>query len=764
MIGTGRADTLRIIQHNCARSTNAMHSCLNSATNTADLVLLQEPWVNVANRTTISHPSFQCILAGSSDGKRPRVAAFVSKTNPQLNCTLRSDIVDDPDLLALEVHQPGIPTTLIVCIYNERSQEPDSREYTVDRALVNISLPARAIVCGDFNAHHGWWDSAAAQQVRSDQLVTWLRQYECELINVPDVPTRTSRNGRGTSVLDLAFATPLTYSSICDWAVDDEHPTGSDHDLIRFNIRADHYLQNSVDHPISWPYNYKKADWERFARRLQELAADKRDHVQQFLDTNTEDSLEKAACLLRDLIRAATEESVPFRKPSPRAKSWWNDDITDNRREMAHARRTWKATRSEGDWVIFKARRNHYFRSIRQAKTSSWREFLQGAAGKDVFKAYRYTKPRRVERTPILQEGGRQAVQFDDKCQLLRSVIFPPPPVANPRPYPSGGDTLPWPGVTPLEVKEAIFFSSPDKAPGPDGMTFLNIRQAYDAIPWLFNSVYQSLIAAGYHPRCWREGTGAILKKENRPNYSAPKAYRVIVLLNCLGKIAEKIVARRLSYLSEANQLLHPQQMGGRRQRTALDAAMALTHDIQCANRERDVTSVLFLDVKGAFDHVSKPQLLQVLRRMKLPFSLIEWVRNFLSERRLGLAFDGEREPMQAIDTGIPQGSPTSPILFLLYVRHLFDTIIVRHPRARVPSYIDDVALVVQGNSELDNSRTLERVARTAFRWAEENAVAFDDSKTELTHFHTRRTICSDPGAAVTLPNGTVIEPSTVVR
>jgi hypothetical protein len=295
-------------------------------------------------------------------------------------------------------------------------------------------------------------------------------------------------------------------------------------------------------------------------------------------------------------------------------------------------------------------------------------------------------------------------------------------------------------------------------------MTFLNIRQAYNAVPWLFNVVYQSLLAAGYRPCCWREGTGTVLKKENKPNYTAPKAYCFIVLLNCLGKIAEKIVARRLSYLAEANQLLHPQQMGGRRQRTALDAAMALTHDIQCANREREVTSVLFMDVKGAFDHVSKAQLLQVLGPMKLHFPLVQWVRNFLSERSLGLAFDGEREPMQAIDTGIPQGSPISPILFLLYVRHLFDMLIEKHPRVRVPSYIDDIALVVQGISELDNSRRLERVARTAFRWANENAVAFDDSKTELIHFHTRRAISSEPGTSVTLPNGTVIKPGMVVR
>ena len=38
-----------------------------------------------------------------------------------------------------------------------------------------------------------------------------------------------------------------------------------------------------------------------------------------------------------------------------------------------------------------------------------------------------------------------------------------------------------------------------------------------------------------------------------------PKAYRVISLLNYLGKVAEKIIATRLSYLVETTDLLFPE-------------------------------------------------------------------------------------------------------------------------------------------------------------------------------------------------------------
>jgi hypothetical protein len=125
-------------------------------------------------------------------------------------------------------------------------------------------------------------------------------------------------------------------------------------------------------------------------------------------------------------------------------------------------------------------------------------------------------------------------------------------------------------------------------------LSFLIIQHAYQAIPELFHTVYSVLINQGYHPICWRQGTEAILKKEGKPDYSALKAYRMITLLNCLGKVSEKIMTTRLSYWAETTDLLYPEQMGGRKQRSAVDAAMCLTHDIQQAtNNNKSLISFI---------------------------------------------------------------------------------------------------------------------------------------------------------------------------
>ena len=79
-----------------------------------------------------------------------------------------------------------------------------------------------------------------------------------------------------------------------------------------------------------------------------------------------------------------------------------------------------------------------------------------------------------------------------------------------------------------------------------------------------FVILYSKLIQYGYHSICWREATGVILKKPNR-NASLSKSYRIIFLLNCLEKISEKIIARRLAFLANITNIIHFDQMSNRK-------------------------------------------------------------------------------------------------------------------------------------------------------------------------------------------------------
>ena len=201
--------------------------------------------------------------------------------------------------------------------------------------------------------------------------------------------------------------------------------------------------------------------------------------------------------------------------------------------------------------------------------------------------------------------------------------------------------------------------------------------------------------------------------------------------------------------------------MGGRQQRSAQDTVLMLVHDIQCGWKAGEVTSALFLDVKGAFDNVSRIRLLETMQDMGLPSNLVSWVESFMSGRRIGLAFDGDREDMHAVETGIPQGSPCSPILFLIYIRPLFAEFQRHNLQIRSPSFMDDIELVARAKTHAAAIQQLEKASEVAFTWATNNAIAFDEVKTEFIHFSRAQTT---PTASIRLPNNHTVLPSPHLR
>jgi hypothetical protein len=86
------------------------------------------------------------------------------------------------------------------------------------------------------------------------------------------------------------------------------------------------------------------------------------------------------------------------------------------------------------------------------------------------------------------------------------------------------------------------------------------------------------------------------------------------------------------------------------------------------------VVSMLSLDISGAYDNVPHERLLYILRAKGFPEWIIQFVQGFTGQKETSLVFSGYQSPPIAVATGIPQGSPLSPILFLFFVSNLLDS------------------------------------------------------------------------------------------
>ena len=104
-----------------------------------------------------------------------------------------------------------------------------------------------------------------------------------------------------------------------------------------------------------------------------------------------------------------------------------------------------------------------------------------------------------------------------------------------------------------------------------------------------------------------------------------------------------------------------------------------------------------------------------------------------MSQRKLKLVFDNEIMNNSVDIAGVPQGSPVSSILFLIYINQLFKQ---NHSQSvRLASFADDIGLITSSKTIRDNCSKLEIMATKLIDWGDLHDIQFDMSKTELIHF-----------------------------
>jgi len=181
--------------------------------------------------------------------------------------------------------------------------------------------------------------------------------------------------------------------------------------------------------------------------------------------------------------------------------------------------------------------------------------------------------------------------------------------------------------------------------------------------------------------------------------------------------------------------LIHPHQCGSLPGRSTADAALVLQHNVESFHRLRYKVSTLFLDVKWGFDNVEAPSLLSLLRKKGVSLYLVQWVGSFLRDHTCRLTFQGSPRLFAPFSVGVPQGSPISPLVFVIYVSSLH----LEVPRSLIISYVDDFAVTVASPSYRTNVRLLQKSFSTLKRKASPINISFSVPKTELIHWRTIR-------------------------
>ena len=114
--------------------------------------------------------------------------------------------------------------------------------------------------------------------------------------------------------------------------------------------------------------------------------------------------------------------------------------------------------------------------------------------------------------------------------------------------------------------------------------------------------------------------------------------------------------------------------------------------------------------------------------------SIINWIEQWLSDRRQRVVVDGEVSSWKPVLSGVPQGSVQGPILFLVYINDLEEGV-----TGNILKFADDTRVHTRGRSS--NSRTFKvffwqssrTFSRTFFVPISDNLDAFMGSESRNT-------------------------------
>lgn len=137
---------------------------------------------------------------------------------------------------------------------------------------------------------------------------------------------------------------------------------------------------------------------------------------------------------------------------------------------------------------------------------------------------------------------------FEDKCNLLRSSLFPAPS-DNSKPTslsPAKKDLrLHFKAITEEEITHALRSTNQYSALGHDGITNRAPKTVHKVQPQLLCQLFNVSLDQGHFPSGWKHATCVIILKPGQ-DLTSPSSWRPILLLSISGKILKYLAARRI--------------------------------------------------------------------------------------------------------------------------------------------------------------------------------------------------------------------------
>ena len=265
---------------------------------------------------------------------------------------------------------------------------------------VRRCLPRQVLVLGDFNARWSQWGDTRTNS-RGRMLTDWAATLGLVLVNRS--ATSTCVAWRGSSIVDVTWATAELYRKIHGWRVADRMETLSDHLYIMMGAqmeaaardrgarqREENRSRRPPPSTPRWRLKERDKDMLRAAVTVSAWSWDARGNNPPPTIATTLGSVDKEADEFHGYMSAACDASMPRAVPggrSDRCVYWWTPEIADMRASCVQARRRFlrarrrRRTRDEEEisrcYEDYRETRRALQREIKLAKARSWDQLIE---------------------------------------------------------------------------------------------------------------------------------------------------------------------------------------------------------------------------------------------------------------------------------------------------------------------------------------------------------------------------------------------------
>ncbi|KAM3450576.1 hypothetical protein NHJ6243_009779 [Beauveria neobassiana] len=651
-----------------------------------NVVILQEPNTSYKKQKKLCrtqyHPGFLCFSPVDSwhnNDTRPRVMTYV-----KIDRKIQAEQITPAkhrDLLWVRVN--GIT---ILNLYNRPEVE------STLQVLKDWALPEKCEVAGDMNAFHTSWQADRPASQDGNRIHEWTDRHDLHLLNEPDEATTMAKRKSRSSTIDLVFSNIPEASA----TVEVHLTTGSLHYTIGIEIPNREPAQTTPGKVRVTTPDEIKVFGDHVGKAVKSLPT----------DIDSEAQIEDMARRLQEILQ-------------------------NSARACGRNQRGEEVQRS----------RVRFCRVLRRTRQKFWRNTInEVTTAEGVFKLTRWMKPRQRLQPPPIQVGDMTYSTDVEKAMALRKEKLERRDASDDiadgwQPAVSPTKEIPFARtISTKEVEKAVLHTG-NTTPGSDGITTRMLQAVWPHIARPVTTLYNACLQLGHHPSVFKTAEVVMIPKLNKRNLSKVSTWRPISLLSCLSKGLERVIARRMAYAAIKYGILHPNQAGALPKRSAVDIVTSLIYDIEKALAAGKVATLVTEDVMGAFDAILRNRMILCLRQQGWPDFLVRWIASFLLDRLASVRFQDATTPSARLRCGLPQGSPISPILYILITAAIY----FLSGAAQRYGYADDTAMLFIGDSLEGTSRQANEAIAAMESWGGGEAIHFDPEKTEIMHFSRRK-------------------------